>query len=76
MSATRRAKRPLPATREEADELFRPRAGGNERAVAYGPRLCRLAQLGLLELRSTSGPPITNAEAHAAILDALYPPTQ
>jgi len=73
LSARRRAKRPLPATREEADELFRPRAGSNEGAVAYGPRLCRLATLGLLELRATPGPPITNLEAHQAILDTLYP---
>ena len=73
MSAKRRARRPLPATREEAEELFRPRAGSNERAVCYGPRLSRLAELGLLELRSTPGPKITNLEAHEAIRDFYWP---
>jgi hypothetical protein len=73
MSARRRAKRPLPATREEADELFRPRAGRNERVVAFGPHLCRLAQRGLLELRATPGPPITNLAAHEALLDFYFP---
>ena len=73
LSARRRAKRPLPATREEADQLFRPRAGSNERAVVTGPRLCRLAQLGLLEIRTAPGPRITNLEAHQAILDFYYP---
>lgn len=75
MSARRRAKRPLPETREEADALFRPRAGGNERAPAYGGRLCRLNELGLLSLRATPGPKISNVEAHERILDFYYPPT-
>ena len=73
MSATRRARRPVPATREEAEELFRPRSGGNERAVVTGPRLCRLAAVGLLELRSTPGPRVTNLEAHEALLDFYWP---
>lgn len=73
ISANRRRKRPLPATREEAEELYRPRAGGNERAIVTGPRLCRLAELGLLEIRSAPGPSITNLDAHRAILDFYYP---
>lgn len=70
LSQHRRAKRPLPATRREADELFAPRA---RIAPAGASRLARLNALGLLELRTTPGPPLTQGEAHAAILDALYP---
>ena len=45
LSSTRRAKRPLPPTREEADELFRP---ASPNAHALGSRLYRMNELGLL----------------------------
>jgi len=69
-SATKRARRPLPATRAEADALYRP---GARIACATIERLYRMNKLGLLGLRDAPGPQITNAEAHQAILDALYP---
>lgn len=64
ISQRRRSKRPIPATRREADTLFgpTPRISGKP---CSGPRLMRLQQLGLL-------PRITNGEAHAMILDAMY----
>lgn len=65
ISATRRAKRPLPATRDEADRLFSPSAAYTNRP-ASAPRLVRMQALGLI-------PQYTNAEAHQLILDALYP---
>lgn len=63
LSRRLRAKRPLPATRQAADELFKPRSGiAHQRATI--PRLARLSRLGVIRW--------TNAEAHEAILDAMY----
>lgn len=67
LSAFLRAKRPLPATRREADELFAPHAR-NARATVT--RLHRANVLGLLH---PEGRPYTQGELHDAILDALYP---
>ena len=58
----------MPATRREADELFRPSAAYTDK-LASAPRLVRMQALGLI-------PQYTNAEAHALILDALYPHEQ
>lgn len=68
MSAARRKKRPIPATRDEADELFGPSPAYRQK-LATAPRLIRLQALGLI-------PQFTNEEAHQLILDALYPPDQ
>lgn len=67
LSSYLQAKRPYPATRREADELFRPVAGN---APAGSARLHRMNAHGLLHPERR---PITQAEAHHAILDALYP---
>lgn len=68
-SERRRQKRPIPATRHDADQLYAPGARtAHSRAMAN--RLYRLNVLGLLH---PEGRPITNAEAHQLILDALYP---
>lgn len=65
LSARLRAKRPLPETRREADRLFGPSPRIAHQPATI-PRIARLVKLGVL-------PQYTNAEAHAAILDALYP---
>lgn len=70
LSARLRATRPFPATRHDADELYRP---ASRTARAKSPRLARLNELGLLEVRETPGEPLTSLKAHQAILDALYP---
>ena len=62
-----RAKRPIPATRREADELFAPHA---RNAQARATRLHRANVLGLLH---PEGRPYTAGELHEMILDALYP---
>lgn len=64
LSMRARAKRPIPATRREADELFGPGPAYSLKP-ASGPRLARMVQLGII-------PTYTNAEAHALILDAMY----
>lgn len=69
----RRGPRPVPATRQAADELFRPRSPWRE---ATGARLERLNNLGLLELRPTPAEPITQQAAHQATLDAMYGPLE
>ena len=69
MSAQRRASRPLPATRQEADELFRPRSPDT---AVLPPRLARLNAMGLLTIREVPGKQISQAQAHRAILDGLY----
>lgn len=61
------AKRPLPATRDEADALFKPAAGN---APAKGSRLFRANELKLLH---PEGRAYTQGELHRMILDALYP---
>lgn len=63
-----RAKRPLPATRREADEIWRPHTGN---VPARGTRLHRANVLGLLH---PEGRPLTALEVHEAILDAIYGP--
>lgn len=68
-SSTRRARRPLPATRAEAASQFEPAARIAD-WPAVASRIFRMNRLGLLH---PEGRPITNAEAHQAILDALYP---
>lgn len=65
LSARLRAKRPLPATRREADDLFAPSPRIAQQPATI-PRIARLMRLGVL-------PQLTNAEAHQLILDALYP---
>lgn len=65
ISAHLRSKRPLPATRREADRLFSPSARIAHQPATI-PRIARLMRLGVL-------PQYTNAEAHTMILDALYP---
>lgn len=69
LSARRRARRPLPATRSEADELFRP---SRPDALVLPPRLARLNALGCLRLVPPGSGGITQAQAHEAILDAMY----
>lgn len=70
LSQHRRSKRPLPATRHEADEIFAPRA---RIAPARASRLERLCRLGCLTLVPAGTGHITQGQAHHAILDALYP---
>ncbi len=69
-SAHNRQKRPYPASRHEADEMFRPNSPMAQ--VATMPRLARLLRLGALALVPPGTGRITNLEAHQAILDALY----
>lgn len=64
-----RRKQPVPASRAEADEAYKPWSPSRDATPA---RLGRLNGLGLLELRSTPGPSITQQQAHEATLDALY----
>lgn len=64
LSSRLRAKRPIPATRREADDLFGPSARiAHQKATI--PRVARLMQLGLI-------PQYTNEQAHELILDAMY----
>jgi len=67
LSARLRRRRPFPATRAEADALYKP---GSRNARAMPERLYRMNMLGLLH---PEGRPITQGEAHDAVLDALYP---
>lgn len=64
---------PVPASRAEAHETFRPRLAN---ARARGRVLDRLNALGLVELRPLehAGEPVTREQAHVALLDALYDP--
>lgn len=65
-----RSKRPFPATRQEADEVYAPHA---RNAPATVTRLYRANELGLLH---PDRRPLTQGELHDAILDALYPTEQ
>lgn len=67
MSAGRRAKRPIPATRREAEALFEP---SRAYTPAHGGWLMRMNLLGLLHPERR---PLTKLEAYHAVLDALYP---
>jgi hypothetical protein len=65
---SRNAKIPLPETRDECDELYRPRSEKTGNRLAYGSRLLRAHQLGAFGIR------LTNQQAHELILNALYDP--
>jgi hypothetical protein len=67
-----KAARPIPVTREEADAMYRPKTPAGFARDATGSRLHRLNELGLLELRTTPGLPITQGDAHIATLHAMY----
>ena len=69
LSLHARARRPLPDTKQEADELYRPKTPTDAARPAWGQRLCRMNALGLFH---PEGRPITNTEAHEAILNAIY----
>lgn len=69
LSEARRRKRPVPETRREAQQLYEPLA---RYTPARANRLDRLNRLGMLAIRPSPGPPLTQGEAHDAILDAMY----
>ena len=68
-SLSARSKKPLPDTREEADFLYRPKNPRDAVRPSWGQRLCMMNRLGLFH---PEGRPITNQEAHEALLGAIY----